>query len=111
LTIIVTVRIPATLEQVERAERADPNLYQQVIELAIKHGLRSHRRVYREGELLDIDEWESESARDGFLKEATPLLDRIRAARGSGPSTTTVWTPLPDPSGALRPDSVVKHSP
>ena len=98
MTIVVTVRIPATLEQVARAEAAHPGLYEEIIELARSHGLLSHRRVYREGEIMDIDEWESEEARAAFRAEAGPLVQKLSAARGSGPSTSETWLPLHDES-------------
>lgn len=94
MTIVVTVRIPATLEQVRRAEEAHPGLYEQIIELARSHGLVSHQRVYHEGEIMDIDEWESEEARAAFRAEAQPLVALLSAARGSGPSTSETWFPL-----------------
>jgi len=95
MTIIVTVRIEATIEQVRRAEQAEPGLYEEIIALARKHGLVSHRRVYHEGELMDIDEWASEEARAAFRVEAQPLIDRMRAARGSAASRAELWLPYP----------------
>jgi hypothetical protein len=95
MTIWVTVRIAATLEDARRADEANPGLYDEIIALARAHGLVSHRRVYREGEIMDIDEWESEEARAAFRAEAQPLIDRMRAARGSAPSTAETWLPYP----------------
>ncbi len=96
MSIIVTVRIATTLEAVARAEEQHPGLYERVIELAYAHGMISHRRVYREGEIMDIDEWPNEEARMAFRAEAGPLVEQIRAARGSAPSTAETWTPLSD---------------
>jgi hypothetical protein len=95
VTVVVTVRIKASLEDVRRAEELEPALYDEIIALARTHGLVSHRRVYREGEILDIDEWESEEARAAFRAEAAPLVERMRAARGSAPSTSETWHPFP----------------
>ncbi len=89
--VIVIVRIPADREVVERAAVDLPGIYEQVIEQARSHGLRSHLRVFRPGETMDIDEWESEEARDRFAAEARPLLQRLREARGSGPSVSETW--------------------
>ena len=95
MTIVVTVRIPATLEQVRKAEEACPGLYDEIIALAQAHGMLSHRRVYRDGEILDIDEWPSEEARAAFRAVAGPLVARLSAARGSGPSSSETWLTLP----------------
>ena len=99
MTIVVTVRIAATLQEARRAERAEPGLYDQIIALARVHGLISHRRVYREGEIMDIDEWKSEEARAAFRAEAGPLIERMRAVRGSAPSSSETWHPYPHEPG------------
>jgi hypothetical protein len=96
MSIIVTVRIATTLEAVAQAEKQCPGAYERVIELAYSHGLISHRRVYRDGEIMDIDEWPNEEARAAFRAEAGPLVEQLRNARGSAPSTAETWTPLGD---------------
>ena len=95
MTIVVTVRIPATLEQVRQADETYPGLYDEIIELARTHGMISHQRVYRDGEILDIDEWPSEEARAAFREVVGPLVAKLSAARGSGPSTSETWFPMP----------------
>jgi hypothetical protein len=95
VTIVITVRIAASLEDARRAEELEPGLYGEIIALAKAHGMLSHRRVFREGELMDIDEWESEEARAAFRVEAAPLVERMRAARGSAPSSSETWRPYP----------------
>jgi hypothetical protein len=95
VTILVTVRIAATLEQAQRAEELEPGLYDEIIALARSHGLLSHRRVYRDGEIMDLDEWPSEEARAAFRAEAGPLVKRMQAARGTAPSTSETWLDVP----------------
>jgi hypothetical protein len=95
MTIVVTVRIEATLEQIAAADRAEPGLYDEIIALAKEHGMLSHRRVYRDGAVLDIDEWPSEEAREAFRAVAQPLLARMGAARGTKPGTAEIWHELP----------------
>jgi hypothetical protein len=96
LTIVVTVRIEATLEQIRLAEEREPGVYDTIIELARTHGMTAHRRVYRDGEIMDIDEWPSEEARARFRAEAKPLVERLRRARGSAPSTSATWYTDPE---------------
>ena len=62
-----------------------------VVLTARKHGMLSHRRLYRDGEVLDIDEWESVEGRERFLAEAAPYLLELREARGSAPVTSKGW--------------------
>jgi hypothetical protein len=95
MTIVVTVRIEATLEQIAAADDAEPGLYDEIIALAMEHGMLSHRRVYREGAVLDIDEWPSEERREAFRLAAQPLLARMGAARGTRPGTAEIWQDMP----------------
>ncbi len=95
MTIVVTVRIEATQEQLAAADRAEPGLYDEIIALAHQYGMLSHRRVYRDDAVMDIDEWPSEEARDAFRVAAQPLLARMGAARGTKPSAAEVWRDLP----------------
>ncbi len=98
MTIVVTVRIEATLEQLAAADRAEPGLYDEIIALAYEHGMLSHRRVYRDGAVMDIDEWPSEEAREAFRADAQPLLARMGVARGTKPSAAEVWRDMPGSS-------------
>jgi hypothetical protein len=61
--------------------------------------MRSHRRVYGDGEFMDIDEWESAEGRQAFLAEAAPYLRELSEARGSPPPVSRVWREEPDEGG------------
>ncbi|CAB4706117.1 unannotated protein [freshwater metagenome] len=98
MAIVVTVRIEATLEQIATADRLEPGLYDEIIALAREHGMLSHRRVYRDGAVMDIDEWPSEEARDAFRAVAQPLITRMGAARGTKPSAAEIWHDMPGPN-------------
>jgi len=88
------VRFPATIEQHRRAEAQHPGLYEQVIEIGRKHGLRFHQRVYNEDGIMDIDEWESEEGMAAFRAEVAPMLKLLAEARGSGPPAVETWHPI-----------------
>ncbi|HEY4277426.1 MAG TPA: hypothetical protein VGM91_04340 [Conexibacter sp.] len=93
--ILVTVTIPgATIEAVERVARERPELGAKLRETSKRHGSLSHRRLFRDGEILDIDEWPSEQALDAFLAEAEPIIQELQALRGSGAPVHTVWHDL-----------------
>lgn len=91
MTIIVTVQIKTDVERAREVEREHADTYRAIIETARKHGLRSHRRLYGDGETLDIDEWESAEGRAAFLEDAAPYLRTMSEARGSGPPESKVW--------------------
>jgi len=91
MTVVVTVLIPTDARRAREIEIAHAAAHRTVLETARKHGMLSHRRLYRDGEVLDIDEWESVDGRERFLAEAAPYLQELREARGSAPATSKVW--------------------
>ena len=91
MTVVVTVLIPTDARRTRAAEIEHAAAHRAVLDAARRHGMLSHRRVYGDGEVLDIDEWESLEGRARFLDEAAPYLQELREARGSGPSTAKVW--------------------
>ena len=94
MSIVHIVRFPASIEQHKRVEELHPGLYERIIAMAREYGLVAHRRVYRDNELMDIDEWESEEGMKAFAAAAAPLLKQIAETRGSGPPTVESWTPF-----------------
>ncbi len=91
MTVVVTVIIPTDPQCAREVEVEHADAHQAVLETARKHGMLSHRRLYRSDEILDIDEWETAEGRESFLVEAAPYLRELRDARGSGPATSKVW--------------------
>ena len=94
MSVVHIVRFPASIEQHKRVEELHPGLDDRIIAMGREYGLIEHRRVYRDNELMDIDEWESEEGMKAFAAAAAPLLKQIAEARGSGPPTVESWTPL-----------------
>jgi hypothetical protein len=95
MTVVVTVLIPTDAHRAREVETEHAAAHRTVLETARKHGMLSHRRLYRDGEVLDIDEWESVDGRERFLAEAAPYLQELREARGSAPATSKVWQLVP----------------
>jgi len=95
MTVVVTVLIPTDPQRAREVELEHADAHRAVLDTARRHGLLSHRRLYRDGEVLDIDEWESAEGRERFLAEAAPYLQELREARGSAPATSQVWRPEP----------------
>jgi hypothetical protein len=89
--VVVTVLFQADAETARRIEAEHPDAHRAVLETARRHGLRSHRRLYGDGEFMDIDEWESVEGRQAFLVEAAPHLRELSQARGSPPPVSKVW--------------------
>ncbi|GGA70777.1 hypothetical protein GCM10011490_21770 [Pseudoclavibacter endophyticus] len=92
MTIVVTVRIPdVDIERVRQVERDYPELHEQLRESITRHGCKGHRRLYRENEILDIDEWESEDDLKAFLEESGPVIRQLAELRGTGKPSDTIW--------------------
>lgn len=96
MTVVVTVLIPTDVRRARKVEIEHAAAHRAVLDTARRHGMLSHRRVYGDGEVLDIDEWESLEGRARFLAEAEPYLEELRHARGSGQATSKVWQLEPD---------------
>jgi hypothetical protein len=93
--VVVTVLFQADAATARRIEEEHAEAHRQVLETARRHGMRSHRRLYGEGEFIDIDEWESVEGRKAFLAEAAPFLHELSEARGSPPPVSKVWFQTP----------------
>jgi hypothetical protein len=97
--VVVTVLFQADAEVARRVEAEHADVHRAVLETARRHGMRSHRRLYGEGEFLDIDEWDSIEGRQAFLGEAAPYLRELSEARGSPPPVSKIWHPASDEGG------------
>lgn len=92
MSIIVTVRIPdVDIDRVRKVDEEYPELRAQLGESLKKHGLISHRRLYRDNEIMDIDEWESEEGVKAFLAESAPVIAKLVELRGTGKPSDTIW--------------------
>ena len=92
MTIVVTVRIPEVdIDRVRQVERDYPELSAKLGASLKANGCLSHRRVFRDGEILDIDEWESEEGLRAFLQESGEVIRELAALRGTGTPSDTIW--------------------
>lgn len=92
MAIVVTVRIPgADIERVRQVDAEYADLRAELRESLQRNGCLSHRRLYRENEILDIDEWESEAGLNDFLEESGPIIRKLAELRGTGAPSDTIW--------------------
>ncbi|MCB1272938.1 MAG: hypothetical protein KDB25_00885 [Leucobacter sp.] len=93
MSIVVTVRIPnADVERVRQVDADHPELRAQLIESLQRHGNISHRRLYRDNEIMDIDEWETEEGLRAFLAESGEVIAKLAELRGTGTPSDTIWS-------------------
>jgi hypothetical protein len=89
--IVVTVRIPdVNMDKVREVERTHAAQIGQLKDALKRHGCTAHRRLYRENEILDIDEWQSEEGLRAFLEEMGPTIRVLAQARGAGRPFDTI---------------------
>jgi hypothetical protein len=89
MAIIVTVRVEADPERVGRVEGDNPELVQEILKAA-EGRMKSHRRFGRDGETLDIDEYDSVADYEAFYAEALSAIERLGEAIGT-PYRDTVY--------------------
>jgi hypothetical protein len=92
MSIVVTVRFEVDPDRMRAFNTERHETYEAIKEIGRKHGMIGHRQLYRDGEILDIDEWESAEGRQAFLTEAAPLLGELAEFVG-GTWQSTVWEP------------------
>lgn len=94
MPILVTVRFDNwSQEKAREVEASHPHLRAQLGEMIERHGGISHRRFFRPGQALDLDEWQDESGYRAFLAEAGPVIDELARLRGTSKPTDEVWQP------------------
>ena len=102
MSLLVTVRIPYPLEQVERIERSHPELVRRVAGPAMKY-MTSHRRVQRDGEVMDIDEYAERADYDAFFAEAGEAIREYNRLVGGGVHDV-LWETVSEPPLATSAD-------
>lgn len=92
MSILVAVRFENwSHSKAKEVEASHPHLRTQLGDMLARHGLISHRRFFRGGDALDLDEWESEAGYRAFLAEARPVIEELARLRGTTMPTDEVW--------------------
>jgi hypothetical protein len=95
MSLLVTVRIPHPLDEVQRIEQAHPQIMQPIIQAAMKY-MASHRRVERDGEVMDLDEYVDEANYDRFFAEAGDAIRVYNELVGGGVHDV-LWNAVSEP--------------
>jgi len=91
MTVLVTLKIPASAKKLEEIARAKPDLLSGIIEQAKSHGLIHHRFWASETELLVVDEWPDEKSFQAFFETATEIPGLMEEAGATGPPEISFW--------------------
>jgi len=90
MSVLVTVRIPHPLDKVQRIEQEHPEVMDRIIAAATKY-MTSHRRVQRDGEVMDLDEYVREEDYHTFFAEAGEAIREYSELLGGG-VRDVVWS-------------------
>lgn len=99
MSVLVTVRIPHPLDRVQRVEEEHPEVMHRIIAAAGKY-MTSHRRVQRDGEVMDLDEYVREEDYHTFFAEAGEAIREYSELLGGGVHDV-IWSAVggPPPTG------------
>jgi len=94
--VLVTLRATADAGVIEERAGANPAGMQEILDIAVPHGLISHRFYANDaGEVLVVDEWETAEGFQAFFQEAEPLIGPMMAEAGvTTQPEVTFWRKL-----------------
>ena len=82
MSVLMTLWAKGDPAAFEAGAAADPAGMQSIVETARQHGCLSHRFYGREGEIMVVDEWESEEGFHAFFAEAGDRIQPMMASAG-----------------------------
>ncbi len=95
MSLLVTVRIPHPLNEVQQIEKSHPEVMHSIMAAAMKY-MTGHRRVERDGEVMDIDEFVEEADYRKFFGEAGEAIREYSELLGGGVHDV-LWNTVADP--------------
>jgi hypothetical protein len=91
VAILVTVRIKADPGRVVQLRETNPELAKRLAEAAKECGQVRHEQWYGDGEVIDLDYWESDEQRQRFLSTHRDLLTEWSEAVGAVGWSSDRW--------------------
>jgi hypothetical protein len=82
MSVFMTLWAQGDPAAIERQAAEDPATLRSIADLARSHGCLSHRFFGRDGQILVVDEWESEDGFHAFFREAQDRIGPMMAAAG-----------------------------
>ena len=97
MSVIMTLRISADPEEMERHAKDNADKFQAIVEAAKRHGLIAHRFYGSEAgnELMALDEWPDRQSFEAFFAEQQSEIQPMMQAIGAtGQPEPTYWHEL-----------------
>jgi heme-degrading monooxygenase HmoA len=73
MSVLMTLRVHGDAAELERRAEANPAAMQEIRDRAVSFGLVSHRFYAADGEIMVVDEWESEDSFRRFFADSTEI--------------------------------------
>jgi heme-degrading monooxygenase HmoA len=95
MSVLMTMRVTGDGAQAEKLAAEEPGAYAEVLEMAKRHGVISHRFYATADEILVLDRWPDEDAFHAFFGEAKSSIERIMSSVGmQGEPQLSFWREL-----------------
>jgi hypothetical protein len=82
VSVFMTLWVEGDPAAVEARAAAEPETMQKILDMAKQHGCLYHRFYGQDGQILVVDEWESEEGFHTFFAAAGDLIGPMMAAAG-----------------------------
>jgi hypothetical protein len=95
MSVLMTLWAQGDPAALEARAKADPEAMRKILDLAKSHGCRYHRFYGQDGQILVVDEWESEEGFRAFFEEAGEMIGPLMGAAGvTAEPATSFWRKL-----------------
>ena len=94
LSVIMVMKAKADPAKVEEVAQGNPERMTSIIEHAKEHGVIHHRFLGGDGEIVVIDEWESEEGFQAFFGHDEQVAELMQEAGVASEPEITFYRPL-----------------
>jgi hypothetical protein len=94
MSVFMTIRVPGDPRRFEEVAQANPERMERIIDAARANGLIHHRFFGRDGEILVLDEWESEEGFHAFFSTVADIPELMAEAGVDAQPEPVFWRAL-----------------
>jgi heme-degrading monooxygenase HmoA len=94
MPVLMTLRVTGDVAKLEQIAAEDPALFTTVSKRAQQHGVIHHRFWQQGGDVLVVDEWETEQGFHDFFAASPEIADIMQRAGVTSAPEITLWQPV-----------------
>ena len=94
MSVMMLMKVKADPAKLEEVSRANPEMLQTIIEHSKTHGAIHHRFVGGDGEVVVIDEWESQEGFQAFFEHDEDIPKLMQEAGVTSEPEISFYKPL-----------------